>query len=199
MLVAAILAVAGCSSGDGDDPDLRTAGVFRAAFGWVIETNSPVATSDDTGPVLYIVSGDAVSIPTNVQVGVVEQMRDEATLRFTDSRDDALDIDSPGEPVKEDGLLVTVARWPTRDRRSTWRSRCTGTRPPTRRFSWNWPAATTRGGSSRRRRFPAPDQLVVGGTSALTSARAAATARAASSAVTSAAGSDAARRSSSRS
>lgn len=108
LFVAAILAVAGCASDDGDDPDLRTAGAFRAAFGWVIDTNWPVATSDDAEPVLYIVSGDATSIPTNVQVAVVEQMRDEATLRFTDSRDDALDTDTPGEPVKEDGLLVTV-------------------------------------------------------------------------------------------
>jgi len=108
FVVAAILAVAGCSSGDGDDPDLRTAGVFRAAFGWVIETRSPMATADDEEPVLYIVSGDAISIPTNVQVAVVDQMRDEATLRFTDSRDDALDTDTPGEPVKENGLLVTV-------------------------------------------------------------------------------------------
>ena len=59
---------------------------------------------------MYVASSDGSSIATEVQLEVVNTLKDEATLRFTDAQDDALDEDVDGRPVKDDGVLVVVGR-----------------------------------------------------------------------------------------
>lgn len=103
-----LVAFASCSSDGGPDPDLRTAGIYEAALRWALETDSRPPPDDGHLIAVYVAPSDGNSIATEAQLEVVNTMRDEATLRFTDAQVDALEEDLEGRPVKDDGVLVIV-------------------------------------------------------------------------------------------
>lgn len=109
-----LVAFASCSSDGGADPNLRTAGIYEAALRWALETGSHPPPDDGDLIAVYVASSDGSSIATEAQLEVVNTMKDDATLRFTDAQADALDEDVEGRPVKDDGVLVIVG--PVADR-----------------------------------------------------------------------------------
>lgn len=103
-----LVALASCSPDGGPDPDLRTARIYEAALRWALDTDPPPPPDGGDLIAVYVASSDGSSIATQAQLEVVNTMRDEATLRFTDAQDDALDEDVEGRPVKDEGVLVVV-------------------------------------------------------------------------------------------
>lgn len=118
-LSAALLIAAGCDSG-GDGPrSVSTADAYVAAIRWYVDTvpvPQPTVTSDsvDDGPTLvYIAPADGNPIDASAQASVVSalsDMSDSIEVRFADVRDDAIDLESEEEPVKEGGALLLVGK-----------------------------------------------------------------------------------------
>jgi len=111
-VLVALVALGGCSTASGDDGDVRTAGIYEAALRWALMEEGLQPTEDGDLPVVYVVASDGDPAPPEVQVEVVRNLMEEANLRFTDLRDDALQTDEEGQPVKDDGLLVLVGMVP---------------------------------------------------------------------------------------
>lgn len=135
IAVALLTIVASCGD-DTNDPDTEGG---RAAFAYEmavrnvlsdeIQRNLPTtvvtvpATDPSTSavpttievdkPVVYVVAADGTAIDPEVQVKVVKQLDDdEVDLRFADDRAEAIDADEPGEPVREDGVLIAAGSVP---------------------------------------------------------------------------------------
>jgi hypothetical protein len=116
MAGAAVMAVSACSTSP-DSSDERTAGVYAAVIRAVAEEGPAdfraLEGHDDrvvyAGPL-----GDEVEIPLEVQVAVVEALRenDYATVRFVDDWEEAVDTDDTTEPVLEEGVLVLLGEVP---------------------------------------------------------------------------------------
>jgi hypothetical protein len=90
--------------------------VYLAVIRWQLsrQDTGPAAstpTSGDGGdlPVVYVAAADGSKIDTNVQARVAHATVDEATLRFADSRDEALEMDDENEPVRDGGVLLSIA------------------------------------------------------------------------------------------
>ncbi|HRE02994.1 MAG TPA: hypothetical protein PLV68_16970, partial [Ilumatobacteraceae bacterium] len=65
--------------------------------------------------VVYVAPTSGSPIPAGSQVAVVgnlADMGDNIELRFADVRDDAIDLDAEGEPVRDDGALLVVGKVP---------------------------------------------------------------------------------------
>lgn len=107
-VAVALVALAACSSDGGTRPDVRTAGIYEAALRWVLAAETQPPAAEDDLPVVYVVSANGRSIAAQAQVAVVDAMNEDATLRFTDAREDALDVDVDGRPVMDEGVLVIV-------------------------------------------------------------------------------------------
>ena len=66
---------------------------------------------------VYVVASDGSSVAPEVQVDVVNALLEEADLRFTDARDDALEADEEGRPVRtrvcssSSGLFLRRGSW----------------------------------------------------------------------------------------
>jgi hypothetical protein len=67
---------------------------------------------DDDLPVVYVAAADGSAIGANVQATVAHATVDEATVRFADAHDEALEMDDETQPVKDDGVLLSVAPIP---------------------------------------------------------------------------------------
>lgn len=111
-VLVALVALGGCSTASGGDRDVRTAGIYEAALRWALMEERLRPTEDGDLPVVYVVASDGDPAPPEVQVEVVKNLMDDANLRFTDLRDDALHPDEEGRPVKDEGLLVLVGMVP---------------------------------------------------------------------------------------
>ena len=90
--------------------------VYLALIRWELArqeaapTASPPNSDDDEDlPVVYVAAADGSKIDTNVQARVAHSTVDEATLRFADSRDEALEMDDETEPVRDGGVLLSIA------------------------------------------------------------------------------------------
>jgi hypothetical protein len=66
---------------------------------------------------VFTLESDGNAVPAEVQVEVVKALLDEADIRFLDNRDEAIHADEPGEPVKDDGLLLAMSPVPEDGRR----------------------------------------------------------------------------------
>lgn len=76
---------------------------------WEVGQLGPPATNDAL-PVVYVASEDGTAIGAGAQASVVQATVDTAKVRFTDVRDDAIDKDIDGAPVKDSGVLLIVAK-----------------------------------------------------------------------------------------
>lgn len=71
--------------------------------------DSALTTEVDAGlPVVYVAAADGSEISAQVQARVAAATVDDATVRFADSRDEVLDLNADGEPVNDDGVLLSV-------------------------------------------------------------------------------------------
>lgn len=101
-----MLPLVACASDDGP-PKVTPEGAYGAVVRWVVSDQLP-ARIDDTPPIIYIVTEDGSAISAGTQAAVARDTVDDATVRFADDRDDALEVDTDLQPVKDGGVLVTV-------------------------------------------------------------------------------------------
>jgi hypothetical protein len=108
--VGAVLVLSGC--GDGISAgDESTADIYAVAIRWLVEDSS------DSGIEKVFVEGVGdEAIALGVEVEVVNRLRDALTIRFIDSRDEAIDISEPGDPVRGDGVLIGLGSLPDVER-----------------------------------------------------------------------------------
>jgi len=103
------VALAGCSSDGAKPREIGSADAYVAIVTWEVGQLGPPATNDAL-PVVYVASEDGTAIAAGSQANVVQATVDTAKVRFTDVRDDAIDKDVDGAPVKDSGVLLIVAK-----------------------------------------------------------------------------------------
>jgi hypothetical protein len=110
--LATALAVGSCGS-DATQATERDADIYGAVIR-TLAPESPGAETDELDRVVYAGPlDDQVEISLEVQVAVIDELDEFATIRFVDSRDEAIEEDEPGEPVLEDGVLMLLSAIPS--------------------------------------------------------------------------------------
>jgi hypothetical protein len=107
-----VATLAGCGSSS-DAEDSRPADVYVATIQRVLADESPSNGTDEL-PVVYVVPLGENAIDATVQAEVAGDLREAADVRFADERSEALDEDEPGQPVRDDGLLIAIGDVPER-------------------------------------------------------------------------------------
>jgi hypothetical protein len=108
-LLAAALAftLASCSSEPASPPKVDAAAVYETVIRWFARSDR---TDPDPLPVFVEPRGQGTSIALDVQADVVKVTTDVATVRFIDTRDEALTTNDDGEVVVADGgMLIRLA------------------------------------------------------------------------------------------
>jgi hypothetical protein len=110
-----LLGLTSCSDDDHGPTTVEPDEVYVSVIRWELERrhedaggSTPTTISDEL-PIVYVAAADGSDIAANVQARVAEAIVDEATVRFADSRDEALDLDVDNEPVRDDGVLLSIA------------------------------------------------------------------------------------------
>lgn len=119
-LLAITLAIVSCGSDDADATD-REAEIYVAIIR-ALAPDEPGGSSRNAGVDegdLVVYAGaldDEETIPLEVQAAVVEELEELeelATVRFVDSRDEAVDDAEESVPVLEEGVLVLLGPVPS--------------------------------------------------------------------------------------
>jgi hypothetical protein len=107
-LLAAIVAVtAACSSPSAENPGVRAGAVYDSIVRWFALSS---AGDPDPLPVFIEPRGEGASIQLDVQAELIKSTKDVATVRFIDSRDEALVTNDDGTVVVADGgILIRLA------------------------------------------------------------------------------------------
>jgi hypothetical protein len=110
------LGLAACGDDGGESSMVEPDEVYLAVIEWQLErtaassTASPTTTTEGADlPVIYVAASDGSKIAANVQATVAHATVDVATVRFADARDEALKMDDESEPVRDQGILLSVA------------------------------------------------------------------------------------------
>lgn len=116
-LIIALLIATGCGGGSNTTPDadqVVAADAYIAVVGWEVDEYEPVVNEngDVELPVVYVAPADGETIEVGIQAAVVEATVDIAVVRFADEASEAIDADTEGEPVKDDGVLLIVGDMP---------------------------------------------------------------------------------------
>ena len=108
VLLAAIVSLtAACSSPSPENPEVRAGAVYDTIVRW-FAAESP--DDPDPLPVFIEARGEGTSIQLDVQAELVKSTEDVATVRFIDSRDEALVTNEDGTVVvADDGILIRLA------------------------------------------------------------------------------------------
>jgi hypothetical protein len=115
FLVATTLAVGSCGSEDKQATE-RDAGVYAAVIRALAPEEPPDldAGTDELDRIVYAGPLDEeVEISLEVQVAVIDELEEFATIRFVDTSDEAIEEGEEGEPVLEDGVLLLLSTVPT--------------------------------------------------------------------------------------
>jgi len=106
VLVVVATAVAGC----GDDT-AETPPAAQVIEEIVLEVADEVRADPDRPealPVVYVVSESDEPFSAQVQARVASAVVDAVDVRFADARDESMDLDEPGSPVRDGGALVLI-------------------------------------------------------------------------------------------
>ncbi len=107
---AATLVVSACGDdSSGQNTSSRESDVYAAILITVAADQPPA----DATPILYVAPlANEKAIPLQVQVSVVDALASDATVRFVDDADQAIDQEVDGAPVLNDALLVRLGAVP---------------------------------------------------------------------------------------
>jgi hypothetical protein len=110
LLLALPLAVCSCTNGAApDDPNQRLTDIYSAAIPAVVTYEQPDLTGHaSVDVVVFVAAREGVNIPFEVQIGVVNELDDWATIRFIDDFDEALIGEDDERVVREGGVLVQL-------------------------------------------------------------------------------------------
>lgn len=109
-LGAVVVAAAGCQDPDAD-AGAKPADVYILLVRQALDT-LPAPEDPDVKPVVYVVGVGEHEIGATVQADVAEELRKEADIRFADEREEALEEDEDGVPVRDDGVLLAIGEVP---------------------------------------------------------------------------------------
>lgn len=104
VVLAAILTVmAACSPTSPASPEVRASAVYDAIVRWFAQSKT-----DDPEPLPVFIEprGEGASIELDVQAELIKSTQDVATVRFIDSRDEALVTNDDGTVVVADGGIL---------------------------------------------------------------------------------------------
>jgi hypothetical protein len=107
---AATLVASACGDdSNGQNRSSRESDVYAAILIAVAADEPPA----DATPILYVAPlANEKAIPLQVQVSVVNALASDATVRFVDDADQAIDQEADGAPVLNDALLVRLGAVP---------------------------------------------------------------------------------------
>lgn len=100
--VTVAVAVSGCESGSHQDESV--AEIYSAAIRWLVDDASDERPASFEK--VFVEAVDEDPIPLAVQAEVVRRLEDETAVRFIDTREEAIDSAEPGDPVRDDGMLI---------------------------------------------------------------------------------------------
>jgi len=107
VLTAILSILAACSSDSPASPTVRAGAVYDSVVRWFAQSST---TDPDPLPVFVEPRGEGASIDLGVQAELVKSTQDVATVRFIDSRDEALITNADGTQVVADGgILIRLA------------------------------------------------------------------------------------------
>lgn len=118
LAIGAAALLGGCASSRAAIPPVTTVASMKAADAyvavvrWQLGTLPAPPATDDTKPVVYLAPADGDPLSAGIQAAVVEAVKDEATVRFADTRKQAVDTGSADAPVKDGAVLLVVGRLP---------------------------------------------------------------------------------------
>lgn len=100
----------GCANGTEADNTTRDAAVYRSIIIDVLDRSGVDLDDSENLPVLFIEAFDADGIALEVQVEVVNGFVEQYEIRFIDDRDEAIDVELPGLPVRANSLLIGLGQ-----------------------------------------------------------------------------------------
>jgi hypothetical protein len=106
VLAAIVLVAASCSAGNQASPEVRAGAVYDTIVRWFAQ-----GSTDDPDPLPVFIEprGEGASIGLDVQAELVKSTQDVATVKFIDSRDEALVTKDDGTVVvADDGILIRL-------------------------------------------------------------------------------------------
>lgn len=107
MLAAIVSVMAACSAASPASPEVRAGAVYDTIVRWFAQTD---AGDPEPLPVFIEPRGEGASIELDVQAELIKSTQDVATVRFIDSRDEALVTNDDGTVVVADGgILLRLA------------------------------------------------------------------------------------------
>jgi hypothetical protein len=107
VLAAVVSVMAACSADSPASPEVRAVAVYDSIVRWFAQTD---AADPEPLPVFIEPRGEGASIELDVQAELIKSTQDVATVRFIDSRDEALVTNEDGTIVVVDGgILVRLA------------------------------------------------------------------------------------------
>jgi len=109
LLLAVLLLLSACTDeASPDDPNQRLVGIYSAAIPAVVIHERPDLRDETLDLVVFVATREDVTIPIEVQIGVVNELEDWATIRFIDDFDEALTGDDDERTVRDGGVLVQL-------------------------------------------------------------------------------------------
>jgi len=114
IALATLLAVlSSCSSAATGNPlDVTNTNAYEAAIRWYIADLPQPTDTTNTGPlIMFVAPSSGKTIDAHTQAAVAKDladMKDVVVVRFLDDRDDAVQLDVAGRPVKDRGVLLLV-------------------------------------------------------------------------------------------
>lgn len=86
--------------------------MYEAVLTELVLADQPPTTEGEPLPIVFVNGADGETVPVDVQALVVKPLKDDIDLRFVDVRDDAILLEEIDEPVKDEGVLITLAAPP---------------------------------------------------------------------------------------
>ncbi len=102
--VAALGLLSGCVNET--DDSARDAAIYRSIILDVVDRSGIELDGAEQPPVLFVEALGPDDIPLRVQVDVIGVLLERYEIRFIDDRDEAVEIDLPGLPVRAGSLLI---------------------------------------------------------------------------------------------